>query len=156
MHLAVARTLTLVIPLQLSQFFHKQQVSEPETAALKTTTSSPKKASSSLIPIKLRLTIGGVTVHDNFLGDLDFPVCPIMSAESIAKDLNLSGEVVVVIAICIVEQLNVVKMDNHECEPGLDGGPSSLHNTSVAWVLDQHVQVANSLHLVSVYHPKHK
>lgn len=91
--------------------------------------------------IKLRLTVNGVAIHDDFDWDTSLQQSPITFAQRMGKDLNLPEEATIAIATSIVEQLNGVKVD--------PGKPSS---TLVA-LLDPRDQVANIGHTVALHRP---
>lgn len=117
----------------------------PDREGNRTQISSGTK--SSLIPIRLRLSVHGVRIHDDFDWDpnvmsaLDF-------AQILGNDLNLSEEAIQAVAIDIAEQVQGLAI-THDFVEADDGGPTLRSNRTAAWGLPQRVHVTNIAHLVA-------
>lgn len=139
-----------------------------ETETTETTATAPAKekekadkptqklpAKSNLIPIRIRLLVHGVRIHDDFDWDPCLGMSPLELAEAMGRDLNLSDEAVVALTIDMAEQIHglVVLPD----EPGTEvdeGGPPDRRNVTAAWPLEQRVHITNVAHLVAQHRHK--
>jgi hypothetical protein len=110
---------------------------------------------SQLVPIHLRLSVHGVRIHDDFDWDLSLGVSPLQLAQAMGKDLRLSDEAIVAIAIDIAEQAQGLSILPDKVDWELDeGGPPDRRNTSAAWNLDERVHITNVAHLVAQHRHK--
>ena len=109
---------------------------------------------SSTIPIRIRLSVHGTRVHDDLLWDPKLDSSPLLLAESIGNDLNLTPDAIQALAISITEQVCGLELPS---DPSVlekdEGGPEERRNTSAAWSLDQRVNVTNVAHLVAHHRP---
>jgi hypothetical protein len=110
---------------------------------------------SRLIPIRIRLLVHGVRIHDDFDWDPCLGVSPLEFVQAMGRDLNLSDEAIVAVAIDMAEQIHglVVIPD----EPGTEvdeGGPPDRRNATAAWPLEQRVHITNVAHLVAQHRHK--
>jgi SNF5 / SMARCB1 / INI1 len=138
---------------------------------------SKRGCSSNLIPIRLRLSVHGVRIHDDF--DWDTAASALTSvlqmAQAIGSDLNLAPEAVQAVAIDIAEQIIAATAEttskgnipntgtttttasgtvqNESNIEGDDGGPANRANLSAAWELPSDVHVTNVAHLVAHHRP---
>jgi len=73
----------------------------PSSSSSSSNTQSPPAEVSfdHLIPIRLRLSVHGVRIHDDLLWDPTMPVSPLEMANAIAEDLGLANEAIQAIAI---------------------------------------------------------
>lgn len=63
-------------------------------------------SSTAAIPVKLRVTIHGIRIHDDFFYDSTVPgVNPVTLAQRIGQDLHLSDDITAAVAIEIAEQV---------------------------------------------------
>ena len=110
----------------------------------------PRKAS--LVPVRLRLCVNGVRIHDDFIWDLSVPQCPIEFAKQFGQDLNLSDEAVVAVVTSIVEQLDGSVVDDTK---DLDANAASLarKHATAAWVMDHKENLANTQQLLALHRP---
>ncbi|GKZ01388.1 hypothetical protein MPSEU_001089600 [Mayamaea pseudoterrestris] len=109
-----------------------------------------------LIPIRIRLTAFGIRIHDDFYVDPVLDTSPLVIAQSIAKDLNLSDDLLIALAVDICEQIHGMQMNQEPILPAYDmeqGAKSSTEgkNVTAAYRLDQKVHIANVAHLVHDY-----
>jgi hypothetical protein len=134
-----------------------------EKKADETTSNEPTKLSSQkpfheksrLIPIRLRLLVHGVRIHDDFDWDPCLGVSPLELAQTMGRDLQLSDEAVVALAIDIAEQIHGLSIVPDE--PGMEedeGGPPDRRNTTAAWPLEQRLHITNVAHLVAQHRHK--
>jgi hypothetical protein len=110
---------------------------------------------SQLIPIRIRLLVHGVRIHDDFDWDPCLGMSPLEIAEAMGRDLQLSDEAIVALTIDMAEQIHglVVLPD----EPGTEvdeGGPPDRRNATAAWPLEQRVHITNVAHLVAQHRHK--
>jgi hypothetical protein len=116
-----------------------------------------KSSSSSLIPIRLRLSVHGVRIHDDFYWDPRLKnVNPLVFARGLAQDLKLSDEAVQAIAIDIVEQLHGSKREADGDVEKDEGGPMKRTNATAAWNLGQKVHITNVAYLVAQHRREEK
>jgi SNF5 / SMARCB1 / INI1 len=121
------------------------------TTSTTTITHPPKrKKKASLVPVRLRLCVNGVRIHDDFIWDLNVPQCPMEFAQSLGKDLNLSDEAVVAIMTSIVEQLDGSIVEDTK---DLDAN-TPKKQASAAWPLDHKLHVANVTQLLTIHQPQ--
>jgi hypothetical protein len=141
-----------------------QQQPTKETTAPETTASTPAKADkassklsakSQLIPIRIRLLVHGVRIHDDFDWDPCLGMSPLKLAEAMGRDLNLSDEAVVALAIDMAEQIHGLHvLPDEEGTEGDEGGPQDRRNATAAWPLEQRVHITNVAHLVAQHRHK--
>lgn len=105
-----------------------------------------------LIPIRLRLSVHGVRIHDDFDWDPNLGLSPIEFAIGLGDDLNLSVEAKQAVAVSIVEQIHGGKIEQIEAEKD-EGGPTQRTATTAAWRLEQRVHITNVAWLVE-HHKK--
>ena len=109
-----------------------------------------------LIPVRIRLTAFGVRVHDDFYIDPVLDTSPLLVAQSIAKDLRLSDDLIVALAIDIAEQLHGMKTVQDPILPTYDKEqgapvPTDKKHITAAFKLEQRVHITNVAHLVHDY-----
>jgi len=106
---------------------------------------------SHLIPIRIRLSVHGVRIHDDFDWDPSITVSPLEMASCMGQDLQLSEEAIQAIAISICEQVHGLQVNgtNNKQQTEDEGGPSDCRNTTAAWHLDQRTHITNVAHLVA-------
>ena len=111
-----------------------------------------KKAA--LVPVRLRLCVNGVRIHDDFIWDLSVDQCPIAFAQNLGKDLNLSDEAVVAVMTSIVEQLDGSTVeDTKDLVESSDATVVAKKNATAAWELEQREHVANVTQLLTLHRP---
>ena len=112
-----------------------------------------KKKHSKLVPVRLRLCVNGIRIHDDFIWDLSIPQCPIEFAQSLGDDLNLSDEAVVAIVTSIVEQLDGSAVeDTNDLDHAGPEATARKHATA-AWKVDPKENVNNLQQLLLRYRP---
>lgn len=135
--------------------------------------SSGSNGSNNIIPIRLRLSVHGIRIHDDFDWDLALmdTVSCLQMAQAMGNDLNLPPEAVQAIAVDMAEQVVVAATKHHhhqnhsdeepEKDDGSssttststaeddDGGPAHRRNVTAAWELPPTVHVTNVAHLVA-------
>ena len=110
---------------------------------------------SQLIPIRIRLLVHGVRIHDDFDWDPCLGMSPLELAEAMGRDLQLSDEAVVALAIDMAEQIHgLVVLPDEEGTEGDEGGPPDRRNATAAWPLEQRVHITNVAHLVAQHRHK--
>jgi SNF5 / SMARCB1 / INI1 len=112
--------------------------------------SAQRKKKASLVPVRLRLCVNGVRIHDDFIWDLNVPQCPMEFAQSLGDDLNLSDEAVVAIMTSIVEQLDGSVVEDTK---DLDVN-TPKKQASAAWALEHRLHVANVTQLLTIHQPQ--
>jgi hypothetical protein len=117
---------------------------------------SPKlPEKSQLIPIRIRLLVHGVRIHDDFDWDPCLGMSPLELAEAMGRDLQLSDEAVVALAIDMAEQIHGLEvLPDEEGTEGDEGGPPDRRNATAAWPLEQRVHITNVAHLVAQHRHK--
>lgn len=119
-------------------------------------TCQPKKRTkkASLIPIKLRLCVNGVRIHDDFVWDQNVPQCPIEFAQNLGKDLNLSDEAIVAIVTSIVEQLDgAVVEDTKDLDASSSETAAARKHATAAWPLEHKVHINNLGQILAIHRP---
>mgnify|MGYP005847742283 CR=1 FL=1 len=127
----------------------KQDQQQQQTSV--ETTKKVKKAS--LVPIRLRLCVHGVRIHDDFVWDKNLPLCPIEFAQTLGRDLNLSDEAVIAIVTSIVEQLDGAVVDDTKDLDVADPSSSARKNATAAWPMEHKVHIMNMEHIVGLHKP---
>ena len=112
-----------------------------------------KSTKASLVPVRLRLCVNGVRIHDDFIWDLSIPQCPIEFAQSLGHDLNLSDEAIVAIVTSIVEQLDGSAVEDTNDLDGLTGAEAARKNATAAWRMDTKANLANMVDLLGRHRP---
>lgn len=120
-----------------------------------------------LIPIKLRMSVHGVRIHDDFDWDSSVHLSPLEMAYSIGYDLNLPNETIQAIAIEIAEQIQKGRPSMGAKSPSDDesmlldlqgdyGAPSPtvLSYATTAWTCDPKVHVNNVAHFLTQLKPR--
>ncbi|CAB9524736.1 expressed unknown protein [Seminavis robusta] len=156
----VAKTTKLRIPKHIDdeeENAQKRKRQEEESATISTSSeaqpaqkSSKRKRKAALVPVRLRLCVNGVRIHDDFIWDLSVPQCPLQFAQSLGKDLNLSEEAVVAIMTSIVEQLDGSVVEDTK---DLDVN-SAKKNASAAWALEHRVHLTNVTQILTLHRPQ--
>lgn len=140
----------------------KSETNEKDDAASNPDTPAPTAANratkrlcnkASLVPVRLRLCINGVRIHDDFIWDLSVPQCPIEFARSFGEDLNLSDEAVVAVVTSIVEQLDGSTVEDTSDLDGLTGEKAARKHASAAWQIDTKSNTSNLVQLVVKHRP---
>lgn len=125
-----------------------------EEEKTETTASLPKKKKkASPVPVRLRLCVNGIRIHDDFIWDKSVPQCPIEFARSLGKDLNLPDEAIVAIVTSIVEQLDGAMVDDTKDLDNSPGPDAQRKNATAAWPLEHRVHMANTTHLLTLHRP---
>ena len=120
----------------------------------KSTTSNTSETSlSHLIPIRIRLSVHGVRIHDDCLWDpsLSSQVTPLDYAQILGRDLNLSQEAIQSIAVDIAEQLYGSPRSTDIPSALVDEGSVVQPGARVtaAWALDSRTHISHVAHLVA-------
>jgi hypothetical protein len=97
-----------------------------------------------------------VRIHDDFHWDPCLAgMSPLELAQATGRDLQLSDEAVVALAIDMAEQIHgLVVLPDEEGTEGDDGGPPDRRNATAAWPLEQRVHITNVAHLVAQHRHK--
>jgi hypothetical protein len=110
---------------------------------------------SRLIPIRIRLLVHGVRIHDDFDWDPCLGMSPLEFVQAMGQDLNLSDEAIVAVAIDMTEQIHGLVVLPDEAGTEVDeGGPPDRRNATAAWPLEQRVHITNVAHLVAQHRHK--
>jgi hypothetical protein len=110
---------------------------------------------SSTIPIRMRLSVHGIRIHDDWMWDPSRrDLNSLVMVESVGKDLNLPPEAIQAMAVSMTEQLWGLNLPSDPEQLEVDeGGPQDRRNTTAAWALEQRVQLINLAHLVNQHRP---
>lgn len=112
-----------------------------------------KKKHSELVPVRLRLCVNGVCIHDDFIWDLSIPQCPIEFAQSLGDDLNLSDEAVVAIVTSIVEQLDGSAVEDTNDLDHAGAEATARKHATAAWKVDPKENMNNLQQLLLRHRP---
>lgn len=149
-----ATTGTKEAPTTKEEEGSKEETKPETTAKAHPPESVESKDTSHLIPMRLRLSVHGVRIHDDFHYDPALGVNPLTIAQAMGRDLSLADEAVVAIAIDIAEQVQGLKITDVPQEERDEGGPTDKRNVSAAWHLPERVHITNVAHLVAQHRHK--
>jgi hypothetical protein len=111
---------------------------------------------SPLIPIRIRMSVHGIRIHDDLWWDpaISHLVNPLSLAQSIGDDLRLAPEAIQAVALNIAEQIHgLTLLPDGTPEVDEGGPPGDRSKTTAAWSLDQRVHITNVAHLVAQHRP---
>ena len=128
------------------QHSENQESSDSNTEKATAALEKAVRSNEALIPIRIRMSVHGIRIHDDFLWDpsLTDVVTPLALAQSVGNDLSLAPEAVQAIAVNILEQIHGLELVPDEAPETDEGGPvGDRTRTTAAWPLDQKVHITN-------------
>jgi hypothetical protein len=114
------------------------------------TTDNNSESCSSLIPIRIRLSIHGMRIHDDCLWDPSLVgVTPLAYARILGRDLSLPAEAVQAIAVDMSEQIAGSPRSAAEDTTEEDNPVRENTRTTAAWSLNSRTHISHVAHLVA-------
>ena len=141
---------------QRSKAAHSQSIPLESSSVPTPVTSKGSSISSQLIPIRIRMQIHGMRIHDDLMWDPSMAdvISPLTLAQSVGDDLNLTPDAVQAIAVSIAEQIHGLALAPDDKPESDEGGPQEDRSrTTAAWLLEQRVHITNVAHLVAQHRP---